>query len=206
MNHYTISREKFFSKEEMKRLLKVCEKNALTDLKAKRITWVTRHMLVRLALYSGLRVSEIAALKIGDLHFNGKENYLIVQHGKGERKRDVYLDTDLVKHLQDYLEIKKKWREPIHDDAPLFSGRRGNHYSSTALHISFKKAIEEAGLPKKYSIHSTRHTYATFLFAKTKSIRFVQKQLGHASIATTSLYADILPELNQSLAEAILKA
>jgi len=206
MNQYTITREKFFSKEEMRRLLKVCEKNALTDLKAKRITWVTRTMLVRLALFSGLRVSEIAALRNGDLHFNGKENFLIVQNGKGGRKRDVYLDTDLAKHLQDYLEIKKQWREPTHDEAPLFSGRGGKHYTTTALHISFKKAIEEAGLPKRFSIHSSRHTYATFLFAKTKSIRFVQKQLGHASIATTSLYADLLPEHNAALAEAILKA
>jgi site-specific recombinase XerD len=73
------------------------------------------------------------------------------------------------------------------------------------LEISFKKAAERAGLPKYYSIHSSRHTYATLLLAKSKNIRFVQKQLGHASIAMTSLYADVLPEMNQNLANAILK-
>jgi len=56
-----------------------------------------------------------------------------------------------------------------------------------------------------YSIHSARHTYATLLLAKSNSLRFVQKQLGHASIAMTSLYADVLPEMNQTLANAILK-
>jgi site-specific recombinase XerC len=111
-----------------------------------------------------------------------------------------------VKHLQNFILIKKdNWNEPVDDDAPLFSGREGSHYTETALHISFKKAVIKAGLSKHYSIHSARHSYATFLFAKSNSIRFVQKQLGHASIAMTSLYADVLPEMNQKLAEAILK-
>jgi site-specific recombinase XerD len=206
MNGYSITRDKFLSVVEAKKLLKVCEKNALADLKANRTTWVTRYMLIHLALHSGLRVSEMASLKISDLHFNGIDNYLIVQCGKRKKKRDVYLDKELVKHLQNYLEIKRnQWKESIHGDAPLFTGRGGNHFTTTALEISFKKAIEKAGLSMHYSIHSARHSYATFLFAKSNSIRFVQKQLGHASIGMTSLYADVLPEMNQALAEAILK-
>jgi len=206
MNNYSITRDKFLSVDEAKKLLRVCQKNAMADMKAKRTTWVTRYMLVHLALHSGLRVSEIASLKIADLHFNEQDNYLIVQNGKRHRKRDVYLDKELVKHLQNFILIKKdNWNEPVDDDTPLFSGRGGIHYTETALHISFKKAIIKAGLSKHYSIHSARHSYATFLFAKSNSIRFVQKQLGHASIAMTSLYADVLPEMNQKLAEAILK-
>jgi len=206
MNGYGITRDKFLSVEEMRKLLRVCRKNALSDMQAKRSTWVTRYMVVHLALHSGLRVSEMAALKVGDLHFCGNENYLIVQRGKGGRKRDVYLDKEIVKHLQEYLKIKKSFlEEHVNDGAPLFSGRGGNHYTVTALEISFKKAIEKAGLPRRYSIHSSRHTYATMLLAKTNSIRFAQKQLGHASISMTSLYADVLPELNQALAEKILK-
>ena len=206
MNNYSITRDKFLSGDEQKKLLKVCQKNATADIKANRSTWVTRYMLVHLALRSGLRVSEIASLKMGDLHFNGQDNYLIVQYGKGGRKRDVYLDKELVKHLQIYVEFKKNGlNELVDDNAPLFSGRGGSHYTTTALEISFKKATEKAGLPKRYSIHSSRHTYATFLLAKAKSIRFVQKQLGHASIGMTALYADVLPEMNQTLAEAILK-
>jgi len=206
MNGYTITRDKFLSVKEARKLLRVCRRNAETDQKANRITWVTRYMLIHLALHSGLRVSEIASLKVGDLHFNGKDNYLVVQCGKRGRKRDVYLDQELVKHLQEYLELKKSvWGEGIDTGSPLFSGRGGAHYTTTALEISFKKAIERAGLSRHYSIHSARHSYATFLFAKSNSIRFVQKQLGHASIAMTSLYADVLPEMNQALAETILK-
>jgi site-specific recombinase XerD len=205
MNSYSITRDKFFSVKEMKTFLRVCKRHALADLKHERRTWVTRHMVIHLALHSGLRVSEIAALKISDLRFNGKENFLIVARGKGGRKRDVYLDQELVKHLQDYVEIKKRWTEDVNQEAPLFAGRKGRHYTTTALEISFKRAIEKAGLSRHYSIHSSRHTYATMLLAKTNNIRFAQKQLGHASIGMTSLYADVLPEMNQKLAEAFLK-
>jgi len=206
MNRYAITRDKFLSAAEKQGLLKVCRKQATSDLIGGRKNWITRYMLIHLALNSGLRVSEIAALSVGDLHMNGTDNYLIVQNGKGGKKRDVYMDKDLVKHLQEYLEIKEKeWGEPIEDSGPLFSGRGGRHYTATALEISFKKAIEAASLPMTYSIHSARHTYATLLLAKSNSLRFVQKQLGHASIAMTSLYADVLPEMNQTLANAILK-
>ena len=206
MKSYAITRHKFLRVDEVKKLHDICQKYAEMDLKAKRGTWVTRYMLVHLALHSGLRVSEIASLKIGDLHLSDKDNYLVVQCGKGGRKRDVYLDNELVKHLLDYIEIKRTfWQESIDSRAPLFSGRSRGHYTTTALGISFKKAIKEAGLPDRYSIHSSRHTYATMLLAKTNNIRFTQKQLGHASINMTSLYADVLPERNQALAEAILK-
>jgi site-specific recombinase XerD len=206
MKGYTITRHKFLSIDDANKLITICQKQASLDLEAKRSTWVTRHMLVHLALHSGLRVSEIASLRIGDLYFNNKENCLVVNCGKGGRKRDVYLDKKLVKHLQDYIKIKRNlWRESVDSDAPLFSGRGKCHYTTTVLEISFKKAIEKAELPKRYSIHSSRHTYATMLLAKTNNIRFTQKQLGHSSITMTSLYADVLPEMNQVLAEAILK-
>lgn len=205
MNGYSITRDKFFSVDEARRLLRVCKRNAQRDLKESRTTWVTRFMLSHLALHSGLRVSEIASLKVGDLHFNGKDNYLTVQCGKRKKKRDVYLDKELVKHMQTFMEIKRDtWAEPIGYEAPLFSGRGGGHYTTTALYFSFKNAIEAAGLSKRFSIHSSRHTYATMLLAKTNNLRFAQKQLGHASIAMTALYADVLPEMNQRLAEKIL--
>ena len=205
MNNYIITRDKFLSVKERNKLLRCCKKEARVDYSAERRTWVSRYMLIHLALNSGLRVSEIASLKINDLHISGKENYLIVHCGKRGKKRDVYLDDEIVAHLKSYIDIKKQWGESIVEESPLFAGRGGNHYTTTALEISFKKAAEKAGLPKYYSIHSSRHTYATLLLAKSKNIRFVQKQLGHASIAMTSLYADVLPEMNQNLANAILK-
>ena len=75
MKGYTITRHKFLSVDEARKLREVCQKHAETDLKARRSTWVTRYMLVHLALHSGLRVSEIATLTIGDLYFSDKDEY-----------------------------------------------------------------------------------------------------------------------------------
>ena len=204
MRGYAITRDKFMSPGEVRTLLSTCESRAIVDLAKGRQTWVKRHMLVHLAIHSGLRVSEIAALTVGDLHINGKATCLIVQHGKGDRRREVYLDKELVRHLREFIKTKETaWGEPVNEAAPLFLGQKGK-YTTTALQLSFKKAIREAKLPERYSIHSSRHTYATILLSKTNNLRFVQKQLGHASLNMTSLYADVLPEANQTLADAIL--
>ncbi len=207
---YRITRDKFLSPAETRQLLKICEEKAIVDTAKGRKTWITRYMLVHLALNSGLRVSELADLEIGDLHITGvSDTYLIVRHGKGRgtngKKRDVYIDKQIVKHLRDYIKFKKKTLlENIDGDAPVLASNKGRKYSTTGLYISFKKAVKATKLPLHYTIHSARHTYATVLLAKTNNLRFVQKQLGHASLNMTSLYADILPELNQNLANAIL--
>ena len=202
MEKYKINRDKFMSQEEVRALLKTCEDEAILDAAKGKKTWPTRFMLVHLALHSGLRVSELAALKIGDMHLSGRETYLVVQNGKGGKKRDVYIDREIVKHLKDYIAVKKTWREAVDEGAPLFMGRSG-HYTETALHLSFRKAVEAARLSRRYSIHAARHTYATLLLARTNNLRFVQKQLGHASLNMTSLYADVLPEANQDLANSM---
>lgn len=209
-NGYSITRDKFLSVHEVSRLLDTCVQHSVQDIEQGRKTWVTRYMLVHLALNSGLRVSEIAALKMSDLHLeNDEDNYLIVRHGKGRgahgKKRDVYLDNEIVDHLKEFIAVKESWQEPISQYSPLFAGRSGKHYTTTALEISFKKAALAAGLPTYYSIHSSRHTYATLLLSKTSNLRFVQKQLGHASLNMTALYANVLPELNQSLANAFIE-
>ena len=210
-SEYRITRDKFLSSNEARQLLKACKEKALVDTATGRNTWVTRYMLVHLAFNTGLRVSEIADLKIGDLFLKGtSDRYLIVRHGKGRgemgKKRDVYLDSEIVKHIKEYIEIKTKvFQEEITANAPLFASYQGKQFTTTGLYLSFKKALIAAGVSDHYSIHSARHTYATMLLAKTNNLRFVQKQLGHASLNMTALYADVLPENNQRLANSLIK-
>jgi len=216
---YKITKDKFLDRQQRDTLMEVCEHRAVMDTYKGRKVWVTRYMVVHLALYSGLRVGEMSRLTIKDLHlFNVKEPYLFIKDGKGSRDRDVYIDRNLVTHLKEYLDIKKKgWLEPVEEDAPLFIGQRGSNISVQALEHAFKKSLVEAGLRKEikkngtttfekhgYSIHSCRHTYATFLLDSSKSLKYVQKQLGHASMNMTGLYADVLPEMNGKLANTIL--
>ena len=203
-NTYNIDREKILDFDQRSKLLKTCRDKSELDLLHGRETWIKRYMLVDLALFSGLRVAEIANLKIGDIELSTKDPYLIVRNGKRGKKRDVYLDKELVNHLRTFITWKKKsMGEEVENDSPLFMGRNGKHCAAITLMKSFKRAIEESHLPSHYSIHRARHTYATFLLHATNNLRYVQKQLGHSKISMTALYADVLPSENGNLANMI---
>lgn len=205
-SRYRIDREKVLDLDQRSKLLRTCEKKAKLDLFFGRETWVKRYMLVDLALYTGLRVAEIADLTIGDINLKARDPYLIVRNGKRGKKRDVYFDKELSKHLKSFIDWKKKaMKEEVNTNSPLFVGRYGKHSAVITLMKSFKRAIQVSGLPSHFSIHSARHTYATFLLHTTNNLRYVQKQLGHSSISMTSLYADVLPSENGSLANKILE-
>ncbi len=201
---YNIDREKILDHDQRSKLLKTCKDKAELDLLHGRETWIKRYMLVNLVLFTGLRVSEIANLTIGDIELNTKDPYLIVRNGKRGKKRDVYLDKELVRHLKNFISWKKKTMgEEVENDSPLFTGRIEGHCAVITLMKSFKRAIEESRLPLHFSIHSARHTYATFLLHATNNLRYVQKQLGHSKISMTALYADVLPSENGNLANMI---
>ncbi len=201
---YSIDREKILDFDQRSKLLKTCSDKSELDILHGRETWVKRYMLVDLVLFSGLRVAEVANLKIGDIELTTKDPYLIVRSGKRGKKRDVYLDKELVNHLKTFITWKKKTiGEEVKDDSALFVGRNGKHCAAITLMKSFKRAIEESHLPLHFSIHSARHTYATFLLHATNNLRYVQKQLGHSKISMTALYADVLPSENGKLANKI---
>ncbi len=195
---YKIDRHKFFDTHEREAIMENTRRMARQDEKQGRKTWPMRWMLVHLVMHSGLRVSEIAALKIRDTKCEIEQPYIRVQSSKLGKSRDVYIDRDLANHLWDFI-----WTDTV-EFQPLFVGSKGKHYTTTGLNRAFKAAVISAGLRTDLSIHSARHTYATLLLHHTGNIRYVQKQLGHASINMTALYADVLPEQNGKLANMIL--
>jgi site-specific recombinase XerD len=191
---WQITRDKFLSKEERNQLIKATEEKAIVDLAKGRSTWIRRWMVVDLALFSGLRVFEIAALTIGDLSLSGSEKLLYVRKGKGDKSGYVTIDRALAKHLKEFIAWKKAAGESTTPEAPLLTGSGGKHYSTRALREHFKEALRKAGLPEHYSIHSARHTFATYLLAESNNLRLVQKQLRHSSPGVTAVYADVTPE------------
>jgi site-specific recombinase XerD len=190
---WTLDRQKFLSEVEVKKLRRVVEDKALADLQKGRTTWPRFWMVVDLAVSAGLRVSEIAGLKVGNLYLNSREPRLQVT-GKGQKTRDVFISRELMKHLSQYLKWKRSLDEPLGDDDPLLMSSHGKAYSTRTLQYTFKVSLKEARLPKYYSIHASRHAYGTHLYQKTKDLRLVQKQLGHSSITTTTVYADVTVE------------
>lgn len=180
-----IDRAKYMNAEEVKQLRTVTEARAIVDLRKGRIMGPLAWMLVDTALSTGLRVSELAAIQIKDIDL---KRGLIKVHRKKRKKKIVEslaIGQDLIKHLKKYLELEDRTA------GKLFVGERGD-LTRYGLQQIWKSAVKRAGLPKELSIHSARHTLAVSLLKKTGNLRQVQKQLGHASPATTAnMYADI---------------
>lgn len=146
-----------------------------------------KHKLVLKLLYSsGMRLSELTNIKVGDLDFEEKIGW--VRHGKGGKDRMIILSNNLVEELKNYIQKNNK-----NENDYLFSGRNGK-MSSRAVQKIVEVAVEKAGLTKKISPHTLRHTFATHLLESGENIRKIQILLGHSQLSTTQLYLDVSPE------------
>ena len=180
-----IDRNKYMDAKEARQLRTVTEARGIVDLRASRVLGVHAWMLVDLALSTGLRVSEMAALRVRDVDLKRGCLSVIRLKRKKKVKETLALGKDIAQHLKEYIAWtgRKKGR--------LFVGSRGA-LSAQGLQRVWKRSTYLAGLPEELSIHSARHTIAVQLLRKTGNLRQVQKQLGHASPATTAnMYADI---------------
>lgn len=160
------------------------------------------YFIVHLALATGLRVMEIAALNCGDLFLENAVPSLLVRKGKGGKRRIVFFNTSFKKHCREYLNWKSSIDESIESEQPLLlSSNTEKHMTTRAIQKAFKRCAEDAELPARYSIHCLRHSYACFLLkASNWNIRLVQKQLGHSRISTTQVYADVMmPDIKNAI-------
>ena len=191
---WELTRDKYISMDEVRRLRRSSEDRALADLAKGRTGAVRTWALIDLALSTGLRVSEIAEIKIADLTLAGPEPQLLVRNGKGGKTRTVTLPQGLRRHLREFIAWKKRLKEPTGPEDFLFVSERGDRFTTRGLQYLFKQAAERAGLPGHFSIHACRHSYGAYLYQKTKDLRLVQVQLGHSSPLVTQVYSHITPE------------
>jgi integrase/recombinase XerD len=180
--------EKLMTETEVKALRKTLEAAVIIAKSKAHQGPVRDQCCLLLVLGTGLRVSEITALKIEDIDLKRGGNTLIVRRGKGNRLREVKFSSSLKTLILDYLDYRAS------DSEYLFPSERQEYMSSNALQKVFKKWAKKAGLPARYSIHSCRHYYATALLKVSKNLRLVQVQCGHASPQTTTVYAQVLDE------------
>ena len=185
---------KFLGEGEVRRLVNYLKKQGdMARSQGNKIA-VRDWLIIDLALSTGLRVSEIAHLCCGDVWINDHRASLIVRNGKGGKQRLVKFSTDFKNHLNEYMEWKQKMGEDCNSESPLIqSSNTKGKMSTRGLQKVFERNAKRAGI-EGYSIHSLRHTYATFLLRASGNLRLVQKQLGHSSIKTTQVYADVFDE------------
>lgn len=149
--------------------------NAATNLK---------HRAILMTLYAaGLRTGEAVHLRLEDI--DSKRGMIRVNQGKGRKDRYVMLSEPLLGTLRDY------WREKR--PAPwLFPGQDPSRpLTRASVENLFARAREKAGIRKRVSPHSLRHSFATHLLERGVNIRVIQRLLGHRSLRSTEIYTHV---------------
>jgi len=193
---------KFLTREEVNKLLETARKRAAAAITRGNKVAVRDYFIVDLALSTGLRVAEIADLKCMDIFLRDRFCALLVRNGKGGKKRLVRFNGAFKGHYNEYIAWKQNMGEPTgFGDPLLLSSNTSTHMTTRAIEKAFKRSAARVGLPSHYSIHCLRHTYACELYrAGGYNLRLVQKQLGHAHISTTQVYADVVePDMQRAL-------
>jgi site-specific recombinase XerD len=136
---------------------------------------------------AGLRVSEVVALKVA--HIDSQRKLLRVEQGKGQRDRYAMLSPRL-------LEVLRIWWRAARPMDWLFPGWRVNaHLTPASLQQACHDAAARAGLRKRITVHSLRHSFATHLLENGTDIRVIQVLLGHRRIDTTARYTAVSSQL-----------
>ena len=136
-----------------------------------------------MAYGAGLRVSEVVSLKISDV--DSKRMLLKVEQGKGRKDRLAMLSPQLLELLRDWYRIARPqvWLFPGQDPT--------NHLTPRQLNRAVHVAAHMAGIRKRVTPHTLRHSFATHLLEQNVDIRVIQTLLGHAKLDTTALYTRV---------------
>lgn len=144
-----------------------------------------KHRAIISTIYScGLRISEAVNLEIKDI--DSSSMTIKIVNAKGKNDRYVMLSPKLLELLREYfVEYKPK--------KYLFVGQFGDSYSARSIQQIFNKAVKIAGIKKRVTVHSLRHSFASHLLDNGTDIRFIQELLGHKHLSTTQIYTHINP-------------
>lgn len=176
----------FLQPEEIRRLLNAASNNKFSDLRDKAI--------LELLFSTGLRVSEMAGLNRENVNLKSSEFSV---RGKGDKIRLVFISDSAKKALADYLERRKDLDPALFVRLRKEKGGGAKNKKSTlrltprSIQRIVKKSAIKAGIVKKVTPHTLRHSFATDLLINGADIRSVQEMLGHSSITTTQIYTHI---------------
>jgi site-specific recombinase XerD len=156
-----------------------------------------------IAYGSGLRISEVASLKIGDI--DSKRMVLNVVQGKGKKDRLALLSPVLLDDLRTWWEYANK-KGLMVKGGWLFPDRyRIGHISTRQISRACKHAATAAKIDKRVSMHSLRHSFATHLLEAKVDIRVIQTLLGHSKLSTTALYTQVATKLLKAVTSPLDK-
>lgn len=190
---WEITPEKFLNAEELSRLLIRADELKTLGVARNRPGLVRDWMIINLFVFTGVRRREACEARCVDFRVFGGNSYLVVRRGKGgtddkPKSRHVHLPRGFAKDVRWYLRWKAERGEIDGEDAHFFRTERSSKYYPSGIYKRWKKYCPN------HRLHDARHTNATALYEATNCLRLVQKQLGHASITTSQVYADVSVE------------
>jgi site-specific recombinase XerD len=142
-----------------------------------------KHKAILTLIYSaGLRIGELINLKIKDIDSARKQ--IRITQGKGNKDRYTLLSPKTLELLRTYF---KEYKPKVF----LFEGTEGGPYSARSVQAFFKESCKKAGIRKKTTVHTLRHSFATHLLENGTDLRYIQALLGHESPKTTEIYTHI---------------
>lgn len=145
--------------------------------------------LLTLMYSTGLRVSEVCGLDVGDLD---AASGFVRCMGKGSKERMVPIGRVAVERCARWIASARQFLLTDPMEPALFLSRRGGRLSRSGVFRIVQRAAQQAGLdPRRLSPHTLRHSFATHLLEGGAGLRDIQEMLGHSSIATTELYAHV---------------
>ncbi|MCX7817298.1 MAG: tyrosine recombinase XerC [Syntrophales bacterium] len=145
--------------------------------------------LLELLYSSGIRLSELVELNIGDVDF---AKGMIKVKGKGGKERVVPVGSPALRAIDEYLGARGVLNSGENRDSdPLFVGGRGRRISARTVQRIVDRYIRLRGLEKKVSPHAFRHSFATHLLDMGADLRTIQEMLGHEKLSTTQKYTSV---------------
>lgn len=137
---------------------------------------------------TGLRVSELCGLTLDNIYFDA--GYLRCT-GKGQKERIVPFSSKAAAALQKYIDNARGSFTADSQNRHVFLSRRGGKISRKTVWKLIRQYARKAGIQKKLSPHTLRHSFASHLLANNAPLRVIQEMLGHADIATTQIYTHV---------------
>ncbi len=146
--------------------------------------------LLELLYASGLRVSELTGLDLGDVLAGER---LLRVLGKGRKERLVPYHAAAAEVLEAYLTARRAFlaEKALPPSAALFLNQRGGRLTPTSVRTFLARALDHAAVRAKVSPHALRHSFATHLLSRGMDLRAIQELLGHASLSTTQRYTHL---------------
>ena len=166
------------------------EQRRLLDVTARDPEALRDHMLVAVALGTGLRIHEILALNVGDVVRPDRKlrSRVRLRVAKGGRRADIFLPRRLQAKLRKFLVWKRRGGESLAPEAPLFLSAQGRRLSKRRAQQLFAGWQERAGLDQRHTFHRLRHTAVHQVYRATRDILLTQRFARHSSLLVTSAY------------------